>query len=494
MFRIKSSLILAILSVALLIQQNIFAATDKYADVPLNQIQQKAIIASLIEIIRNEYVEPGKAKAFVAALEASVKEGAYEQERLASSFINATNKLLHAVYPDKHLGVLTAERFALMQTRFKSEPETHTKPEAHAKPEQHQPEQHQPNQHSAGHASSSKKEGSGLDKIGIANVSEISRDGLNQIGYLSFSRFDNSEAAKNFVNRVFSTFSDADGIIIDLRECGGGDAEMVKYLSNYFFDKPTHLLTSEFAKNTNGDREQAERWTNPNALSAIFAKKPLKILISEKTFSAAESFAYGMQVTNRAQIVGQTSGGGGYMNDFFELPSSLGVSVSVGRTFDPRTGKGWQIVGVKPDLVTEQGHGLYTALQSYTEVSGKLIALNDEQRAIYDQVQAYANAWYGADAAMMDKLLAANYQRFEPNLKRPLSGVQMIEKTRAGAGVRENKIYYNRQIRDIVTTDNEATVSLVLRETSHKLKLVKLNFPSEKWLITFDELKNKVRG
>ena len=64
----------------------------------------------------------------------------------------------------------------------------------------------------------------------------------------------------------------------------------------------------------------------------------------------------------------------------------------------------------------------------------------------------------------------------------------MIEKTQAGEGVREKKIYYNRQIRDIVTSDNVATVTLILRETSHKLKLVKSNPLSKNWLITFDEL------
>ena len=493
MVDVKTYPILAIFTLALLMQQDITAATKNDADVQLNQVQQEVIIDSLIEVIRNEYVEPKKAKEFIAALEASVKDGAYDQERLASSFIIATNQLLHAVYPDKHLGVLTAERFALMQEIFKSE--QHQPNQHQGQPEQHQSNQHQRTQHSsAGNTSSSEQGGSSLDSIGIASVSEISRDGLNQIGYLSFSRFDNSEVAKSFVGRVFSIFSEADGIIIDLRECAGGDANMVTYLSNFFFDKRTHLLTSEFAKNANGVRVQADRWTEPNELSVIFAKKPLKILISEKSFSAAESFAYGMQVTKRAQIVVQASGGGGYMNDFFTLPSNLGVSVSVGRTFDPRTGKGWQIVGVEPDLVTEQGHGLYAALKSYTEASGKLVALNAEQRAIYDQVQAYANAWYGADGDTMKDLIAANYQRFEPKLNMPLSGVEMIEKTQAGEGVREKKIYYNRQIRDIVTSDNVATVTLILRETSHKLKLVKSNPLSKNWLITFDELQYKMRG
>ena len=147
MVDVKTYPILAIFTLALLMQQDITAATKNDADVQLNQVQQEVIIDSLIEVIRNEYVEPKKAKEFIAALEASVKDGAYDQERLASSFIIATNQLLHAVYPDKHLGVLTAERFALMQEIFKSE--QHQPNQHQGQPEQHQSNQHQRTQHSS---------------------------------------------------------------------------------------------------------------------------------------------------------------------------------------------------------------------------------------------------------------------------------------------------------------------------------------------------------
>ena len=83
-------------------------------------------------------------------------------------------------------------------------------------------------------------------------------------------------------------------------------------------------------------------------MSPLFAELPLYLLIDDKTFSAAESFSFGMQRTSRAVLVGVRTAGGGHMNMPFDLAGGFGASISVGRTFDPQTGEGWQSTGVVP--------------------------------------------------------------------------------------------------------------------------------------------------
>ena len=201
-----------------------------------------------------------------------------------------------------------------------------------------------------------------------------------------------------------------------------------------------------------------------------------------------------MQATGRAELVGETTGGGGYINDFFPLPYDLGASISVGRTYDPRTGRDWQGIGVIPEIQIEQDHALITALTSFTEQSGKLDKLKGEELRIYQQVQKYTNAWYGADHETMKGLIADEFIGVysDPSgaeIER-VSFEQLIANTENGKGQRENEIYYNRIIRDIDISDSRASVTLVLRETIHHMSLTKKD---GEWLFSRDDFNDKSR-
>ena len=50
------------------------------------------------------------------------------------------------------------------------------------------------------------------------------------------------------------------------------------------------------------------------------------------------------------------------MNAPFDLAAGFGASISVGRTFDPRTGEGWQSTGVMPELTVDSDDALDAAL------------------------------------------------------------------------------------------------------------------------------------
>ena len=191
----------------------------------------------------------------------------------------------------------------------------------------------------------------------------------------------------------------------------------------------------------------------------------------------------------------ETTGGGGYINDFYPLPYGLGASISVGRTYDPRTGNDWQGIGVIPEVEVEVDHALITALTSFTEKSGKLDQLKGEDLQIYQQIQKYTNAWYGADHDTMSAVLSGEFIALysDPSgaVVERISSEQLIVDTENGKGSRENEIYYNRIIRDIDVADGQASVLLILRETIHQMQLTKID---GEWLISRDDVSDKRRG
>jgi C-terminal peptidase prc len=93
-----------------------------------------------------------------------------------------------------------------------------------------------------------------------------------------------------------------EGLIIDVRENGGGQIDLMLATIGLFADGGTIGSSS--------GRAQSERLRVPkgDTLSG-FAKTPIVVLIGPETASAAEMFAAGMRSLGRARIVGTTSAG-----------------------------------------------------------------------------------------------------------------------------------------------------------------------------------------
>ncbi|MEN9560488.1 MAG: hypothetical protein RLZZ502_1699 [Pseudomonadota bacterium] len=129
------------------------------------------------------------------------------------------------------------------------------------------------------------------------------------VGYLRWSGFSLSlEAA---VLKGIDELKETKGLIIDLRNNGGGALAMVKNVAEQFFVAPTHLAKIETRSGRpvrllglTAIEPTLEVRGRGNAYQA-----PIIILMNEASASASEAFAGGLQAVGRARVMGQTSCG-----------------------------------------------------------------------------------------------------------------------------------------------------------------------------------------
>jgi hypothetical protein len=182
-----------------------------------------------------------------------------------------------------------------------------------------------------------------------------------RIGYVQLLGFSSDETALARMDSAMAAIASAkpEALIIDLRQNTGGSPPMVRLISTYLFSGPTHLVSS-FMR---GMAQPMERWTLDTVRGPRMPSTPVYVLTSRRTFSAAESFAFGLKTKNRIVIVGEPTGGGGHFGDFVDLPHGFVMFVPRGRTYDPSTNLGWQAEGIQPDLATPSGDALDSALK-----------------------------------------------------------------------------------------------------------------------------------
>ncbi len=175
------------------------------------------------------------------------------------------------------------------------------------------------------------------------------------VGYLDIREFVPSDLSRSTASAAMAFLQDTDALIIDLRKNGGGDPEAVRFLCSYFFGGEPVLL------NRLVNREMAssdEYWTLKDLPGKRYTDKPVFVLVSAKTFSAAEEFAYNLQSRGRATIVGKATGGGAHPVDMRRLMGGFSVTIPIARAENPVTKTNWEGVGVKPEVDAEEAVAL----------------------------------------------------------------------------------------------------------------------------------------
>jgi len=170
-----------------------------------------------------------------------------------------------------------------------------------------------------------------------------------KIAVLRIDAFTQS-VALDFSKVLPDVLQGAQGIILDLRFNGGGDAEAMADVASLFLDDGTNL--GKFADRSGASFElqtfSKRLWRTPGLLPT---KLPLVVLTSENTSSAAEILAAALQTKRRAHVIGtETCGCVLAIRNRHPLPDGGILDVS---EFDYRTANGVRLegAGVKPDNV-----------------------------------------------------------------------------------------------------------------------------------------------
>jgi len=157
----------------------------------------------------------------------------------------------------------------------------------------------------------------------------------------------------------------ADALLIDLRQCLGGDPNMVAMVCTYLFGaEPVHLIDMISRPAADGTAAVRQSWTMPFAPGRRFGPdKPVFVLTSGTTFSGGEELAYDLQQLGRATVVGECTRGGAHPVERFRIRPHLQATIPIARSVSPVSGGNWEGTGVLPDIPVAAGEALDAACQ-----------------------------------------------------------------------------------------------------------------------------------
>jgi C-terminal processing protease CtpA/Prc len=169
------------------------------------------------------------------------------------------------------------------------------------------------------------------------------------VGYIDLRSFSGSPESRGSAVDAMKAVADTDALIFDLRQNGGGSPFMIGLLCSYLFDQVVHL-NDFYVRET--DSHQQFFTTKDVEGRRYGQRKPVFILTSARTFSAAEEFTYDLKNLKRATVVGETTGGGAHPGGLRRLTDHFGIWLPTGRAINPITNTNWEGTGIEPDVKT----------------------------------------------------------------------------------------------------------------------------------------------
>jgi len=172
---------------------------------------------------------------------------------------------------------------------------------------------------------------------------------IGSFGYVHVNTFSGDADWVKSIDSVIDAFRELDGIIVDVRNNGGGSSANARKLAGRFADRERVFAYYQYRNGVNHSdfSDLQTRKVKPEGPDQF--TKPVVLLTNRSTYSAAEDFTLAMKELPQVIHVGDTTGGGLGNPIFRELPNGWGFRVPVWRQFpvDMTTIEG---IGIIPDI------------------------------------------------------------------------------------------------------------------------------------------------
>lgn len=293
---------------------------------PLDGDQRAAIVDKIAEALQEVYVFPDVAQQMDDHVHGQLRGGAYDAIDSLPAFTDRLTEDLQSISHDLHLRVRPIPPRDISEEQTLDEDEVRRRRLAQARAANF-----------------------GFEKLEIL---------AGNVGYLDLRGFLPAEYGGATAIAAMNFLANADALIVDLRQNGGGSPSMIQLISSYFFAEPVHLNSFYIRREDKMDQFWTQAWVAGPKLTEV----PIWVLTSGRTFSAAEEFTYNLKNLERATIVGETTGGGAHPVDNHTFPE-LGVQMSLpfGRAVNPITETNWEGTGIEPHVAVPADQALTVA-------------------------------------------------------------------------------------------------------------------------------------
>jgi peptidase S41-like protein len=283
--------------------------------------ERKRLMNAVIDNLRKHYVDPEVARKTADALLAHQKSGDDDKVTDGGAFADLLTKQIREVSHDMHLEVV-----------YSQEPLPDLRPEPTA-------------EDLARYRKALERDNCTFKKVGILP---------HNIGYLKLNAFPDPSVCRATATAAMASLNRADAIIFDLRDNRGGYSSMVSLIAAYLFDHPEYMYDPR-------ESPTQQSWTLSPIAGNRLANKPVYVLTSGSTISAAEQFCYDLRMLKRATLVGETTGGAAHSGVFHRIDDHFGMGIPEVRAVNPFSKTDWEGTGVEPDVKVKAPEALETA-------------------------------------------------------------------------------------------------------------------------------------
>ena len=155
----------------------------------------------------------------------------------------------------------------------------------------------------------------------------------DNIGYMYYGDFSSGLGETN-IDYIIDKLSICDGIIIDVRDNGGGLLSNAESLAARFVNEKTLVgyIRHKTGKGHNDFSEPFARYNEPS--TRLRYQKPVVVLTNRSCFSATNDFVNAMRYCPKVTVLGDKTGGGSGLPFNSEIPNGWSVRFSACPVFN----------------------------------------------------------------------------------------------------------------------------------------------------------------